>query len=290
MRALENISFHLEKEPISHVKNRFPVASGYGCEKYAYFDKYMITAASFLYVAYRLCDDSIKPVERDDDPGMSWQSSDDFHMLYLRAGGYTVQYDYDAYVYYNGVKAYDCNGLARLHKKGAPSEICLSISCPGKTAYALDIENNYPLAIAPGVLENGKWIYAVERGVTHKVKSHKAGGNTANGVVECSFPGGKSVTGSYTLSKDGLTVELTGSDAVRCLLPVFRFNGETYSKVVQSGNTLKVEYAGFVCKFSVLNGTLKNLDRPARNRNGHYDSYAAEGDKSLTVKIAVEKL
>ncbi len=290
IRSLEHITSHLDKSPISHIKNRFPIESRYGCEHYAYFDKYMITAASFLYVAYRFCDDSIPPVERNDNSGMSWQTTDDFHMLYLRAGGYTAQYDYDAYVYYNGVKSYDCSGLARLHKKGAPSEICLSVSCPGKTSYHLDIENNSPLAIVPGVIENGKWVYAVERGVTHKVKSHKAEGNKVNAVVECVFPGGQAVNSRYTLSGEGLLVEVSGNDAVSCLLPVFRFNGETRTEVVQKGNMLTVGFNGFVCKFEVLKGTLKDLNRPARNRNGHYDSYAVEGSKSLAVKISIEKI
>ena len=41
-KALDNIELWLSYHPISHVKNRFPLESKYGCEKYAYFDKYMI--------------------------------------------------------------------------------------------------------------------------------------------------------------------------------------------------------------------------------------------------------
>jgi hypothetical protein len=71
---------------------------------------------------------------------------------------------------------------------------------------------------------------------------------------------------------------------------VFRFNGETNTKVQQNGNTLTVEFEGFVCSYEVLNGTLKDLKKAARNRNGHYDAFAAEGKNSLTVKISIEKL
>ena len=39
-RAVKNISFWLNKTPISHIRNRFPISSRYGCEGYGYFDKY----------------------------------------------------------------------------------------------------------------------------------------------------------------------------------------------------------------------------------------------------------
>lgn len=289
-RALKNISFWLDKKPISHIRNRFPIESKYGCEKYAYFDKYMITAASFLYAASRFCDESIPPVELDDHKGMTLQTSDDFHMLFLRAGEYSAQYDYDARQYYNGEKYHDCSGITRLHKKGAPSEICMSVSCPGTPKYSVDIKDPFPLSIAPGVCVDGKWIYAPDMSVKHKVKSHHAEGNSAHAEVECRFPGEKTVSSKYTLNREGLTIQITGSDDIRCLLPVFRFNGETNTKVQQNGNTLTVEFEGFVCSYEVLNGTLKDLKKAARNRNGHYDAFAAEGKNSLTVKISIEKL
>ena len=65
-RALGVIRAWLEQTPISHIKNRFPVETQYGCESYAYFDKYMITTASFLYNAYLICDDSIPACDAPD--------------------------------------------------------------------------------------------------------------------------------------------------------------------------------------------------------------------------------
>jgi hypothetical protein len=50
-QALKSAERWFSKTPITHVKNRFPIPSKFGCEEYAYFDKYMITAASFLYMA-----------------------------------------------------------------------------------------------------------------------------------------------------------------------------------------------------------------------------------------------
>lgn len=290
IRALQNIASNLENKPITHIKNRFPIGSRYGCERYAYFDKYMITAASGLYTAYRMCNDAITPVEPDDDAGMSWKTSDDFHFLFLRAGSYTCQYDYDAYTQHKKKKLYDCNGVVRLHKKGAPSEICLSVSCPQNANYTVDIKNSFSLAIAPGVFSDGAWSYATESSTKHTVKAHHAEKNSASAVTECKFPCGKVTTCNYTLNRDGLQIEISGEGKLRCLLPAFRFNGAEHTNVLQKGDTLRIEYRGFVCIYKVKNGTLKDLKKPARNRNGHYDTWAAEGNDTLKVQISIEKL
>lgn len=55
----------LSKQPMTHIKNRYPRDTGYGCEGYAYFDKYMITVASNLYAAYLLCDSISELAEPD---------------------------------------------------------------------------------------------------------------------------------------------------------------------------------------------------------------------------------
>jgi hypothetical protein len=283
-RALENAIFWLEQKPIMHVKNRFPLESGYGCEDYAYFDKYMITAASFLYVAYRICDDTIPVGKLDDQTGVSWQSSDAFHKVFLRAGEYFAEYDYKA------DQHYDCNGMGRLHKKGAPSELCLSTPCPAKPNYVLDVSNPALLAIAPGICKDGKWQYGTAADSRHIVKSHQAAGETAAASVECVFPGGETVQCDYLLNKDGLEVTLSGKGSLRCLLPVFRFNGREYTQVTAKDNSLEVVFNGWMCRYTVENGSISDLNLPARNRNGHYDSFAAEGNGGLKVQIAIEKI
>ncbi|MBQ8753636.1 MAG: hypothetical protein IJZ19_01250 [Lentisphaeria bacterium] len=282
-RALEYMALWLNKEPITHIKNRFPRNSNYGCERYAYFDKYMITTASFLYFTYRLSDDTISVGELDDKTGVSWQSSDAFHKVFLRAGEYFAEYDYKADYHH------DCNGMGRLHKKGAPSELCLSTPCPTDPHYTLDISNSSLLAIAPGICKDGKWQYGTAADSRHIVKSHQAAGETAATSVECVFPGGETVQCNYLLNKDGLQVSLSGKGSLRCLLPVFRFNGEEHTKVTVNKNTLEVVFNGWVCRYMVENGSITDLNLPARNRNGHYDSFAAEGNGELKVQIAIEK-
>lgn len=284
IRAVEQVTLRLSEKPITHVKNKFPTASKYGCEGYAYFDKYMITAASFLYVAYRICDESIPAVPFDTKTGTTWQTSDDFHKVLLRAGGYSAEYDYMADYHY------DCSGMGRLHKAGAPSEICLSTPCSNTPVYKIDLKNASALAIAPALKINGKWQYATSKQVRHVVKSHKAKGETAYTDVECIFPGKKSIFTKYKLDSKGLNVNISGDGAIRCLLPVFRFNGQEYTQVSQKGNVLEIVFKGYVCRYTIKNGTIKDLKRHARNRNGHYDTFAAEGMNNLTVQVSIEKL
>ena len=49
--ATRSVQRYLAIAPDKHVKNRFPRELRYGQEPYAYFDKYMISLGSFLYLA-----------------------------------------------------------------------------------------------------------------------------------------------------------------------------------------------------------------------------------------------
>ena len=92
-KAIDSITYWLSKTPIRHVKNRYPTETGYGCEKYAYFDKYMITVASFLYVANLICNDEIPASPADLDTCYTLETSRSFHKLFLRAGDYFNVYE-----------------------------------------------------------------------------------------------------------------------------------------------------------------------------------------------------
>ena len=283
-RALENVESWLNKKPVSHIKNRFPFESQYGCEKYAYFDKYMITAASFLYVAYRICDETIPAGELDDFSGMSCQTGDYFHKLFLKAGGYFAEYDYRADYHY------DCSGLGRLHKKGAPSELCLSVPCPVEPNYKLDLPENSLLAIAPGIASGDRWIYATAPEVCHRITKHWANEQRAGAEIECVFPDGRVVRGDYLLDETGLQIRLLGTGKLRCLLPVFRFNGEEYTQLLRKDDQVEVQLHNWLCRFTVSQGEISDLKQVAANRNGYYDSFAAGGSDELMIHITMEEV
>ena len=128
----------LNKKPVRHIKNRFPTETGFGCEGYAYFDKYMITAGSFFYMAYLFCDDNISPIERDTSPTV-FETSSDFHKLFMSCGDYSVEFELDDDPHYNS------SGLGRVHKLGAPSAICMSDSCPAEPKISVAPMEPHPL-------------------------------------------------------------------------------------------------------------------------------------------------
>lgn len=131
-RALSALSHWLGETPIRHVKNRFPEESRYGCERYAYFDKYMITTASFLYAAFLLCDDTIVPEAEPEIRPAVFRTSADFHKVFLRSAVYALELDLCADPHY------DASGLGRVQREGAPSALCLSHPCTDTPKYTVD--------------------------------------------------------------------------------------------------------------------------------------------------------
>jgi len=280
-RALDSIDYWLANQPICHVKNRFPRDTKYGCEGYAYFDKYMITTASFLYAAYLVCDESIPAGELDDLTGDTWQTSEHFHKLFLRAGNYFAEYDHKADYHY------DASGLGRLHRKGAPSAICLSTPGTDTPVYTVNAENAAAFAIVPEVLEQGKWLSGAAREVMHQVKSHGAQGCIAQAEVSCLWPEKREVKSAYRLSEDGLQIDLAGQGTIGLMLPAFLFDGTDQCKIENSGRVLTVKYRNWVCRYRTENGTIRDSGRMGYNRNGHYKLFRAEGNDRLTVKIDI---
>lgn len=153
-RALDVTEAWLDKNPIRHIKNRFPTKTKYGCENYAYFDKYMITVASNLYGAYLLCDDSIPTVAAPDHETVAFQTSFHFHKLFLKSGGYALEFDTNADPHY------DANGLGRVHREGAPSTICLSCPCPATPNYTVDVEQSFAFSMCSAIREKTVGIWA----------------------------------------------------------------------------------------------------------------------------------
>lgn len=68
-KAAESCMHWLQEKPMSHIKNHFAPDLQWGCESYAYFNKYMITVASFAYLAHLVADDSIVPTVAPADAG-----------------------------------------------------------------------------------------------------------------------------------------------------------------------------------------------------------------------------
>ena len=281
-RSLECIEKCLMQTPISHVKNAFPISSKYGCESYAYFDKYMITAASFLYVAYLFSDESIPVGKIDDLTGETWQSSEHFHKLFMRAGEYFAEYDYRADYHY------DASGLGRMHRKNAPGALCISTPGCSHPKYVIDVENAEDFAIVPEVMSNGKWLSGASPEAVHQVLEHSAVGETASAKIRCVWQDGICADSSYSLDKNGMQISVEGKGNVGLLLPAFEFDGKEKTEITNSGKTLTIKYKNWNCRYQIEKGNITDTGKTGCNRNGHYKLFRADGEGSLKVKISIQ--
>ncbi len=272
--AVENMELWLCREPIHHIKNRFPLETRFGCEDYGYFDKYMITAASNIYPAYLMCNEDIPCGEPDESP-VTMETSQYFHKLFMRAGGYFAEFDLNADPHY------DCSGLGRLHKKDAPSVLCISVPCPKHPNYVITVDDPADISICPGYKKDGEWVFATEG--LQKVISHAAYEDRAEAEIACG-----DVKARYLLDSTGMKVTLSGDGELALMLPALIFDGEKESRITHGENSLEIEFEGYVCRYT-SNGSIEDLLREGGNRNGIYHAYFAKGACGLEVKIEIFK-
>lgn len=282
LRAAAASFRYFAQKPIRHVKNRFPTETKYGCEKYAYFDKYMITAASFFYTAYTVADDTVQGTEAPDLAPSVFRTSEHFHKVFLKSGGYALEFDTNADPHY------DASGLGRLHRADAPSAICIAAPCPRDPSYRLDLEGRVPLSIAPAVRDGGEWIFGADERVVHEIAELSEDGEAAYAAHICRFPSGACVTVRYTVTASGITAEVTGNGEVALTLPAFTFDGESHSTVACEGDALTVSYGGWQCHYRT-DGRIGDSGKVAANRNGYYRAFLASSSDRLSVTVMIER-
>jgi len=280
-KALDSIELWLTREPIRHIKNRYPTETGYGCESYAYFDKYMITTASFLYAAYLICNEEIPCAQYERETAYTAVTSEHFHKLFLRSGEYFAEIDTKADPHY------DCSGIGRIHKKGAPSAICLS--CPGTAtpSYSLNGVTATDFAICPGIEAENGLRFATQAECGYKITER----GTDNGAAYCRFEctvAGKLLKTELRLSKAGAVITVQGKGRVALMLPALSFDGETGTDTVCGKRRLTVDYLGYTCRYTT-NGELSDTGIDGGNRNGVYSIFTAVSEDTLTVNAEIFK-
>lgn len=283
-RALDVTQKWLSHSPIRHIKNRFPSETKFGCEEYAYFDKYMITVASNIYAAYLMSDESIEPpiLSGDDDTAI-FETSEHFHKLFVKACGYGLEFDFNADPHY------DACGLGRLHRVDAPSQICLSIPCPADPVYSVDIKDRTPLSLCPAVYNNGEWLFATNNDTRYELIDSYMDKSAARVSVASRFACGTDVVTGYTVDDSGVEIQVIGSERVGYMLPAFYFDGELYSEIILDGNTLCISYDGWMCRY-IFDGVISDTGRLSVNRNGYYKVYNVCGMKKIKIKVEIIRL
>lgn len=281
-RAIDVTERWLDQKPIRHIKNRFPTETKHGCENYAYFDKYMITTASFLYACYLVCDDTIETCNQDDVKPSVFETSYHFHKVFAKAGGYGLEFDTNAH------DIYDASGLGRVHRVGAPSTICISTPCPQNPSYTLPTDKVGALSLCAGVFDGENWLYALDNQTKYNLIEQSTDDLNAYVTFENVFANGSKVISEYVVNEDGVKVKIKGNKKICYLLPVLNFDGETYVAVTQKEKSLEVSYKGWICRY-VTDGNIINTQKTCSNRNGFYNKYLICADKEINLKIEIIK-
>ena len=281
-RALAVTEHWLAKNPIRHIKNRFPTETKYGCEAYAYFDKYMITVASFLYTAYLVSDDSIAYEPTSDREPQIAIPSKHFHKLFLKSGGYGLEFDL------NADPRHDANGLGRIHRVGAPSPICMSCPCPTDPVYKVDIEAPFAFSLCSAVFEGNNWRFGAEENSKYEILERGTDRESASATLLCHLTDDRTVSEHYTVNETGVSIKIAGDGEIGYTLPAFCFDGETHPDIIASNNSLTVSYNGWVCRYTTT-GTIVDLQKIAANRNGHYRVFLAKAKNVLELKVDIIK-
>lgn len=279
-RAIAITEYWLGLSPIRHIKNRFPTETKFGCEDYAYFDKYMITAASNLHDAYSVCDDSIPGVIEKDHTPTIFSTTEHFHKLFLKAGGYGIEFDL------NADSHYDACGLGRVQREYAPSTICMSLPCPADPLYTVDIAEPIALSFAPGIMRDGEWKFANTPDTVYNITTKECGDEHASATLTADFGGGDIAKAKYTVSESGVLIEVYRDDAVAYTLPAFLFDGEKYTDISEGERSLTIRYNGWMCRYT-SSAPIEDSGRIAANRNGHYKEFITTNEGSLRISIEI---
>ena len=280
-RAIDNLNLWLRNDIIHHVKNYYDIDSKFGCESYAYFDKYMVTTGSWLYLAYVFSDDEITDFEDIvKTENYICETSQYFHKIFSRFNDYFIEIDTNADIHY------DCSGLGRVHKKNAPSAICLSTPFSKTPNYCLDIENPTNYAICGGVVMQNGVIYGFDNNVEYVLVEKCITEKSAFIKFVCKKDTKFLFYQSFVLSNDGVEVIVEGDNRLEITFPVFEFDGKEHTHIRVNENRVEVKYHNSVCEF-LGDGIIKDNEMIIANRNGHYKAFSVCGNDKVSLKIKI---
>jgi len=291
--ALKAMLRWLEEIPPRHIKNLYPVDSKFGTENYGYYDKYMMTAGSFIYIAYLFADDSIEefpcPAETG---GYFLQTSEEFHKIFANCNGQSIQIDTKA------DPDYDATGLGRYHKYLIPSEMALSIPFTATPHYflpeSLSKEN---ISLCTGWEDETGNIIALSD-LHDDIRSDITIKGIERNKIEfdllysgASIKGCSCIKESYLLSVDGLCITSVilnpSSEQIYFYVPIFITNGKDITNININNNTITVVMDKF--KYIISSNGIYQMDKSRYgNRNGEYGLALFKRNRSeITIKLSL---
>lgn len=107
------------------VKNRFPIDSQHGYEKYSSHTQYNLLACSMLITAWQSAMNDIAEQPSPADVGGYVVSIVPFHKIFANVGGNYLEYET------SGDMGYNPTGIIRVHLKGTNPQLGLSDGCAG---------------------------------------------------------------------------------------------------------------------------------------------------------------
>ncbi len=281
--AVRSIAPWLVKKGISHVKNRFAPRDGFGCESYAYFDKYMITTVSNLYLAYIMADDATPEGEC---PALCkngiFETSEHFHKVMCRFGEYFAEIETNADAHY------DANGLGRVHKRGAPPAICLSVPFAKEPAYRINGENPRFFSVAARLKDCGGTLNTADPAVKYTLSEKRTDCGGTYVKFLCTDESGAQLEQSFSITARGVFAEAIGKGTVEIAFPLLAFDGEEHPAHIVTDKSAQVLYEGWRCTFS-SDGALVRENTLYENRNGAYAGFCATGENRVSLLIEIDK-
>lgn len=281
-----------------HIKNMYPNTT-FGTETYGYFDKYMVTAGSFLYIGYLFADDTIEEFPAPcETGGYVFETSDEFHKVFANCQGYSIEIDTDANY------DYDSTGLGRIHKEGAPIELALSIPMTATPSYRLTgsvgTVTKTNASLCPGWQNEAggiQYLSSIESSLDSDLKIITQTEDRVEFEVTytgSALSGCKGVTERYLIDSTGVLVTVSLIDPIADKIyyqtPVFLTNGKEESSVTVDSYSIGVSLNGYT--YTISSSGKVTGDEPVRtaNRNGEYSLYSFEGSgDSISMKFNIEQ-
>ena len=196
--------------------------------------------------------------------------------MFASCGGYFLEFEKNADPHY------DSCGLGRIHRRGVPGELCLSVPFAKHPNYRIGEENPRALSLCSSKVTGGVRQYGAD--AAYETQSTEASAERAAVVMKNAL----GLTEMYEVTENGVSIAVTGAEEIAYEIPVFADSGEEKTTVTVSddGKALTVIHRGHRCIWTT-DGQFEDTGETFRNRNGEYRNYRAAGRNTLNLTVTL---